>query len=254
MVYGDPVIVEGHEVVCLNESGAKVPYLRYNGTTYIPVRTAGEWMGKNVIWDNASQTVNLSGSVEQVFRDAENYDTAPSEIPSNGFAVNAVIRPDLTIMVDSQKKNFRKNFRNVKGEIVYPLSYQDVTYLPLRNIGELLDMEVTWWKHAELDEECIYIRTPLTSAQKAACENYLNALLAQNQKLNQAANGLRTANTVQSMKISADQAEVAIAEIKQIPMPAGIQLFRVQKEKWSRIFLMWRMSSMPSFRRWIMSR
>ena len=117
------------------------------------------------------------------------------------------------------------------GERIYQLSSQGVTYLPLRNIGELLNMEVTWWKHAELDEECIYIRTPLTSEQKAACENYLNALLAQNQKLNQAAAGLRTADTIWTMKQNANQAEAAIAEIKQTSMPAGIQLFTVQKEK-----------------------
>lgn len=227
VVYADPVIVDGHTVVCLNEGGAKVPYLRYNGTTYIPVRTAGEWMGKNVAWDGITKTVTLSGTTEQVFRDEEDYRSAPSEIPMDGFAVNAVKRPDLTIVVDSQKKEFRC----VDGERIYPLSYQGVTYLPLRNIGELLNMEVTWWKHAELDEECIYIRTPLTSEQKAACENYLNALLAQNQKLNQAAAGLRTADTIWTMKQNANQAEAAIAEIKQTSMPAGIQLFTVQKEK-----------------------
>ena len=227
VVYGDSVIVEGHEVVCVNEGGAKVPYLRYNGTTYIPVRTAGEWMGKQVAWDGASQTVTLSGTADQIFRDEEDYYSAPSEIPKAGFAVHAAIRPDLTIVVDAQKKNFQ----NVQGEPVYPLSYNDVTYLPLRNIGEMINMEVAWWKHAELDEECIYIRTPMTTAQKNACESYLNTLLTQNQKLNQAATGLRTADTAQKMKTNAEQAEAAITAIKQTAMPAGIQLFSVQKEQ-----------------------
>lgn len=111
VVYGDSVIVEGHEVVCVNEGGAKVPYLRYNGTTYIPVRTAGEWMGKNIDWDGASQTITLSGTADQIFRDEEDYYAAPSEIPKAGFAVHAAIRPDLTIVVDAQKKNFQ----NVQG-------------------------------------------------------------------------------------------------------------------------------------------
>lgn len=55
--------------------------------------------------------------------------------------------------------------------------------------------------------------------------------MAQNQKLNQAAAGLRTADTIWTMKQNANQAEAAIAEIKQTSMPAGIQLFTVQKEK-----------------------
>lgn len=58
-----------------------------------------------------------------------------------------------------------------------------------------------------------------------------NALLAQNQKLNQAAAGLRTVATIWTMKQNANQAEAAIAEIKQTSMPAGIQLFTVQKGK-----------------------
>ena len=111
VVYGDSVIVEGHEAVCVNEGGAKVPYLRYNGTTYIPVRTASEWMWKNIDWDGASQTITLSGTADQIFRDEEDYYAAPSEIPKAGFAVHAAIRPDLTIVVDAQKKNFQ----NVQG-------------------------------------------------------------------------------------------------------------------------------------------
>ena len=55
--------------------------------------------------------------------------------------------------------------------------------------------------------------------------------MAQNQKLNQAAAGLRTVATIWTMKQNANQAEAAIAEIKQTSMPAGIQLFTVQKEK-----------------------
>ena len=57
-----------------------------------------------------------------------------------------------------------------------------------------------------------------------------NALLAQNQKLNQAAAGLRTVDTIWTMKQNANQAEAAIAEIKQTSMPASIQLFTVQKK------------------------
>lgn len=67
-------------------------------------------------------------------------------------------------------------------------------------------------------------------AQKNACKSCVNTLLTQNQKLNQTATELRVSDTVQEMKTSAGQVDAAIAIIKQLPMPSGIQLFSVQKE------------------------
>lgn len=59
------------------------------------MHTVGERISKNVVWDGISETVILSETVNQIFRDEEDYYATPSVISKAGFAVNAVIRSDL---------------------------------------------------------------------------------------------------------------------------------------------------------------
>ncbi len=54
--------------------------------------------------------------------------------------VTAVIRPDMTIIIDGQKRNFY----NVNARQVHPLYYAGSTYLPVRAIGELMGKNVDW--------------------------------------------------------------------------------------------------------------
>ncbi len=54
--------------------------------------------------------------------------------------VTAVIRPDMTIIIDGQKRNFY----NVNAKQVHPLYYAGSTYLPVRAIGELMGKNVDW--------------------------------------------------------------------------------------------------------------
>ncbi len=62
--------VDGMRVYTLNEQQAEVPAILYKGSFYLPVRTAGEWTGKNVAWNNATRTVSLNGSATSVFHTA----------------------------------------------------------------------------------------------------------------------------------------------------------------------------------------
>lgn len=54
--------------------------------------------------------------------------------------VKAALRPDYTIVIDGTARTFY----NVSGQQVYPVSYQDTTYLPVRAIGELMGKIVSW--------------------------------------------------------------------------------------------------------------
>ncbi len=54
--------------------------------------------------------------------------------------VTAQLRPDYTIVIDGAVRTFY----NVSGQQVYPVSYQDTTYLPVRAIGELMGKIVSW--------------------------------------------------------------------------------------------------------------
>ncbi len=54
--------------------------------------------------------------------------------------ITAELRPDITVKVDGEKATLvDKN-----GNIVYPVTYGGTTYLPIRALGNLMDMEVGW--------------------------------------------------------------------------------------------------------------
>ncbi len=57
--------------------------------------------------------------------------------------VSAEMRPDFTIVIDGQKREFK----NVDGDAVYPLLYDGTTYLPVRAIGELMGKTVYWYEN-----------------------------------------------------------------------------------------------------------
>ena len=54
--------------------------------------------------------------------------------------ITADLRPDITVRVDGEKATLvDKN-----GNIVYPIAYEGTTYLPIRALGNLMDLEVGW--------------------------------------------------------------------------------------------------------------
>ena len=174
-IYEDPVFVEGREVYCRTPTGKQTNYLSYNGTTYIPIRTAGEWMGKNVTWDEATKTITLDGTSEKVYHgqstDRDVDTETQRQLRRDGTTVQ--LRDDITVVIDQ----ITQNFKNASGQPVYPITYNDMNYLPVRNIGELLNMTVTYQPAIErVQGSAIFMRTAMTDTQIKACEDYINDL------------------------------------------------------------------------------
>ena len=59
------VVVDGTLQTFTDANGKTVYPIVYNGTTYLPLRSIGNLMGKNVGWDGATQTVTLSSGAQQ---------------------------------------------------------------------------------------------------------------------------------------------------------------------------------------------
>lgn len=62
--------------------------------------------------------------------------------------VQAELRPDFTVKIDGDTKTFK----NVNGDVVYPLLYEGTTYLPVRAIGEIMGKTVYWYEDQKLVE------------------------------------------------------------------------------------------------------
>ena len=121
-----------------NEKGERVHLFSYNGTGYLPLRSAGELMGKQVEWDGEARAVRLSGvsdaRTEMTHRDME----LEAKLRQEGMEVQ--LRPDISVYMDGVEQTFT----NVNGETVYPAAFNGSVYLPLRGgeadaLGAFLD-------------------------------------------------------------------------------------------------------------------
>lgn len=166
-VWSGELYAEGQPVVSLRSADdVRLPVILYRGSTYFPLRSAGELTGKNVGWDEATQTASLSGQTARILHTDQ---PEVSAIPESG---NLEIEPapDIQITVDGKAVALK----DANGVPVSPLLYAGSTYVPLRSVGELTGYDVTWARSSGGAED-IYLRTPLTDDQIQAANDYLYA-------------------------------------------------------------------------------
>lgn len=169
------IYTEGRRAYCWDANGKEIDFLSYNGTTYIPIRTAGEWMGKNVSWSDSSKTITLSGTTQKLIHaepgtyDRTEDDTASQETTDG---ITARLRDDIKVIVDEQVQTFK----NAAGEVIYPIEYNSTNYLPVRNIGELCGMDINYREKDTHGPAMIFLRTAMTDAQIAAGKTYVDTI------------------------------------------------------------------------------
>lgn len=128
------VKIDGVERIFYNVQGQEVHPISYAGTTYVPIRSIGELMDKNVNWDAAANTATIGG--ERVTPDA----TGTPDRNAVTKDITLRIEPGITIVIDGTARTFY----NVKGEKVDPTLYNGSIYLPIRAIGEIMGKTVSW--------------------------------------------------------------------------------------------------------------
>ena len=128
------IVVDGKGQTFYTAAGQEAHPLSYAGTTYLPVRSIGELMNKNVNWDNSTKTITLTGPRTSAAT------TGTPDVNAKEATVTATLRDDFTIIVDGVVTQFC----DANGSRVYPLLYNGVTYLPVRAIGELMGKTVGW--------------------------------------------------------------------------------------------------------------
>lgn len=171
------IYVQGVPAMFPNANGEYMPAISYQGSTYMPVRSAGEWMGKNVGWDGTTQTITLSGSVSSVIH-GEN-EAVDGSVFHGIKEGTAVLCPKRKVYLDGELVTFK----NEKGTVIYPIDFLNVTYLPVRSIGELTSMDVKWVGSQDGNMGLIFLRMPLNEAERSSLQSYAQNLQAAAEKL-----------------------------------------------------------------------
>ena len=136
LLMGSVVMAENNETeaevvdfkITLNDNymDIKNPILAFEDRTYLPLRELSELLDLYVAWDNDSKTVEISDIGI----------TVPSE--------NSNIHTDKGI-VTAYNVDFKVKVNGYVKELKNPvLVFNDRTYLPLREIAEILDCDVDW--------------------------------------------------------------------------------------------------------------
>lgn len=125
--------IDGEKYLFTRADGSVALPILYNDTTYLPLRTIGEIMGKNVNWDESTKTITLSGKREET-------DQKIHIVATESKDIKVQEKSDFVIEIDGITKEFKTTSRSKMNPIVYNGS----TYLPLRAIGEIMDKDIAW--------------------------------------------------------------------------------------------------------------
>ena len=89
------IVVEDDEKEFYSVTGQRVYPILYNGSTYLPLRAIGEIMNKDVVWNNSTKTITLSGDF--TVTDADSFETKKKKSQKDISAEN----PRKTLLWDT---------------------------------------------------------------------------------------------------------------------------------------------------------
>lgn len=119
-----------------NVNGDVVYPLSYDGTTYLPIRSISCLFETGIMWDGSTNSIYLgSGELDTV---------AAESIPEFVAGTNQNITVSLNEDIKIYHSGEVQTFKDVNGKVVYPLSYNGTTYLPVRAISSLYDANIEW--------------------------------------------------------------------------------------------------------------
>jgi hypothetical protein len=115
----------------------KVVYpLSYEGTTYLPIRAISCLFELKIDWNQETNTVSLGkGNLDTVTAVS-----VPAFEKGTNEDIGVILNKDIKIEYLGQTQSFT----DVTGKIVYPLSYEGTTYLPVRAISNLFGAKIEW--------------------------------------------------------------------------------------------------------------
>lgn len=119
-----------------NVNGVKVYPLSYEGTTYLPIRSISSLFESKIKWDGNTNSIYLGEG------DLDTTSSKPvsSFIKGNNETVKVLLNRDVKIYYHGEVQAFT----DITGKVVYPLSYNGTTYLPVRAVSNLFNLNIDW--------------------------------------------------------------------------------------------------------------
>lgn len=141
------VITNGEYTSFLNEHGRAGILLTYHGTVYMPLRSAGEWLGCTTSWNPQTKTVTFQSGGTPYFRPYQDSEIPPlseeeAQLWDDAYFKGAEIQlcSDIAVSMDGKPLNLV----NASGTSVPLLLYRQEVYVPMRSIGTLCGLNVFW--------------------------------------------------------------------------------------------------------------
>lgn len=119
--------------------GMEVFPLTYNGTNYLPLKCVGSLFHKGVSWTDKTRSITLNDSDGVLTDFVCNY-TTNNPLGFTPQYINAYLCSDIKIYVNGSLTTLKDS----NGNILYPIIYNDSTYLPVRALSEIFSKEINW--------------------------------------------------------------------------------------------------------------
>ena len=119
-----------------NANGTRIYPLSYEGTTYLPIRSLSSLFNLKIKWDGQANSVMI-GEGELDTTSSKNVAAPSKEVNEN---IKVLLNEDIKIYFESKIQTFK----DANGKVVYPLSYNGTTYLPIRAVSNLFDLDIAW--------------------------------------------------------------------------------------------------------------
>lgn len=149
--------------------GDGMPFILYDGSIYVPLKTLSYWSGREVTWDDLSRTISIKANGTSPV-----VNTCP-DAPRDIRNIKIEILPAVAAQVDSVPKSLSD------GKKIIPIRYQETIYLPLRAYSELIDWEILYEKSTS--QEHVYFHEKISDEQKEALKTYIQTASGINDRL-----------------------------------------------------------------------
>lgn len=210
--YSGNIYIEGIHAGCWNQAGDPLPFLSCNGTVYVSLWTAGQWMGASALWDPKTQTISIiTGQQEPTY--PTTVGSSPYQYDHPGSA-DVVFLSDASICLDGEKFTFT----NALGEVAEPLLCQGEVYLPVRGVAETLGKRVLW-RGRDHGESNIYIYDPPTFVQNQEATSYYIQVLLATDKLRTMLTALEEDSSLAGLELRDPAVQEKLAQLEAVALP-----------------------------------